>query len=258
MAGRTPILDCASEIRRFVARREYSEAVRRFEIVASWTPSSQRSKLAAEIVRAGGRITEAALTKAFARASCYFCRDGWMLCDQCEGAKTFAANGRFCDACGGLGRVPCTFCGGSGLLALDASPAVLRPKVAKRRIEWAVKLLQEVTRRVGNLRRWDVASTSLADRLRLLHSAERASEAAKEAKRVVASSRSPGGGRGQRPRELDLAGVCRKRGQALAEALATAIAELCLREAQRHPAGSRRRAIWERQAEFYESGGGRS
>jgi hypothetical protein len=253
MVARTTISDYAFEIRGLVAKREYGEAVRRFEACASGLPPHARNELVSRLIRVGGAEAGAALTKTLARAPCYFCRDGQMSCDLCGGAKTFAANGQFCDTCGGHGQIVCTFCGGSGFLAFDSVPTNLAHAVAKQRLDWTARCLREVVRAAAALNRAGEASRKSGELFRLLAAVQRVTAILDEIEplvlgRLVAGHRVSPGTRSDR-----LMAECRRLSDRYRRGLAKAIATSCRRRAEREYRGSAQRTAWERQSEFFDA-----
>jgi len=264
MDARTSITDCASSIRALVARRDYAEAVRRFESLNAALPAHQRDEIAAKLARQGGRDTVKALVKALARAPCYYCDHGRMTCDLCGGANTYAANGRFCETCGGVGRTPCSFCGGSGFLAPDRVPHNLDDAVAGRRLHWAAKALREVTGRSAKLKRSDRSPGMLREMLRLFGAVERVAAVLDETDPPAnAPANAPAyapadadagrqRARTRPPSDAKILKQCRRLTRRYHNALAQAIATFCRAQADRESADPQRQLVWNRQADFYE------
>ncbi|MBN1512584.1 MAG: hypothetical protein JXB13_11260 [Phycisphaerae bacterium] len=249
MAARTTIAGCASDIRACVARREYAEAVRRFEILARLLRPRDRSDVAADITQRGGAAAGQALAKAFARAPCYLCKEGRMTCDVCGGASTFAANGRFCETCNGAGHSPCLFCGGTGFLPMENVPRSIVLPAARMRLEWTARLLRQVVRDVSNLSREGATPSPLRDWIRLFHAAERIQAILEDTLPALATQ--DGGGE-EHARSEKLADECDRLARKCRRILAAGILKVCRAKAQTEEPGSQRRIMWERQSDYYE------
>ncbi len=249
MAARTSISDGASVIRACVARREYAEAVRRFEILARALRPRDRTDVAADIAQHGGAEAGQALAKSFARAPCYLCKEGRMTCDVCGGASTFAANGRFCETCNGAGHSPCMFCGGSGFLPMENIPRSIVPPAARMRLEWTARLLRQVVRDVSALSREGAPSSSLREWIRLFHAAERIQAILEGTGPALATQ--DGGGE-EHARSVKLADECNRLTRKCRRILAAGILRVCRAKARAEEPGSQRRIMWERQSDFYE------
>jgi len=242
MAVRTSISDGAS-------RREYAEAVRRFEILARALRPCGRSDVAAAVVQQGGAEVAHALAKAFARAPCYVCKDGRMTCDICGGRPTFTANGRFCETCNGAGHSPCLFCGGTGFLPTQSIPRSIVAPAARMRLEWAARLLQQVVRNVSRLTRDGTPPSPLRDWIGLFHITERIQAVLEETRPILTISE---GAEPQQARSAMLAEKCQPLADRCRRLLAAGILRICRARAQAEEAGSHRRILWERQADHYE------
>lgn len=249
MAARTTIAGCASDIRACVARREYAEAVRRFEILARVLRPRDRADVAADIAQHGGAEAGQALAKTFARAPCYLCNNGRMTCEVCGGTPTFAANGRFCETCNGQGHVPCPFCGGSGFLPMENVPQSIAPPAARVRLEWTARLLRQVVRDVSDLSREGETPSPLRDWIRLFHAAERIQAILEDARPALATQ---DGDAEEHARSLKLADECNRLNRKCQRILAAGILKVCRAKANAEEPGSQRRIMWERQSDFYE------
>jgi hypothetical protein len=247
MAARTSISEGASDIRVCVGRREYAEAVRRFEALARALRPRERSDVAADVARVGGADTRQALAKAFARAPCYLCDHGRMTCEVCGGTPTFAANGRFCETCNGHGHSPCLFCGGSGFLPVDDIPGSILQPAARMRLEWAARLLRQVIGEVKALGGEGDSAAPIRDWFRLFQAVERVRAILDDTGRAVRT----GPAAAEHAQTTKLADECDRLTRKCRRSLATTIVRLCRAKAEAEEPGSRRRITWERQSEFY-------
>ncbi|MBN2269551.1 MAG: hypothetical protein JXN61_02995 [Sedimentisphaerales bacterium] len=90
-----------------------------------------------------GTIGKAAATRlvvALATLPCFNCKSGLLECDNCNDGGRLE-NEFVCESCLGLGRIPCDFCGGTGLASVDFIPLGLRLAVFAVRIQNAEKRL---------------------------------------------------------------------------------------------------------------------
>ncbi len=253
MVARISISSCAFDICALVAKRKYGEAVRCFEVLANESAPRARHESAAGLIHAGGPKAGEALTKAFARAPCYFCRAGRMTCDLCGGVQTFAANGRFCESCAGQGRVICTFCGGSGFLPFDTVPKNLTGTVAKWRLQWAASCLREVVRSAAKLKGAGPTLPTWGNLLRLFNAVQRVAAILDDVEPLILGH---GGREFQDSGTRRLIRECRRVSDGYHHRLATGIAAFCHRQAAREQEGSPRRMAWERQLGFFETEAG--
>ena len=251
MSNRTSIPDCAGAIRAAVARGDYGEAVRRVEAVANERVSGRQAVAVALLIRGGGQETAEALAEAFARAPCYFCKDGRTSCDACGGAKTFAANGKYCDACGGHGLGRCAFCGGSGLVPLESVPSGLRRCIAARRVAWTAGVLRDVVQQLARLAGGGLPEHPLGECMPRLDALRRIAAVVAECRPVVANPAAASATDAAPGRAAELARECALISAARRRALAEALAAYCSRRATAEAVDALRRVVWERQAEFF-------
>jgi hypothetical protein len=253
MVAGTSIMDCAAQIRALAGRREYAEAVRYFEVLVHRRAPCTRHDTAAELARVGGAEVAKALAKAFARAPCYLCSSGRIICDSCNGARTVAANGRFCENCGGHGRVQCLFCGGSGFLPIEGVPFTLQRAVARRRLEWAAGSLRKVSRSVKDLPHDKRGTGFLRSLLALFHGVQRIEASLENSPPPTPDHKTnPDSGSLVSP-EARLIKECRRLSTKYRRQLTKAIVAVCHRQARREEAGTPRHTAWERQAQFFEA-----
>lgn len=113
-----------------------AEAVKRFKEVVLGAPRIRRLDPLA-LAKLLGRARTTALVQAFAKHPCMACRQGLLLCEDCDGRGNFR-DGRICDDCLGLGAANCSFCAGSGRITYNYVPRGLRPAVVLTRTRLAL------------------------------------------------------------------------------------------------------------------------
>jgi len=89
------------------------------------------------------------LIKSLAECSCPICKQGLEHCDLCNGSGMTGPE-MVCEACIGLGVIPCRFCGGSGLSILETIPSGLKIAVIKARIKIATKHVETIKNKLKN------------------------------------------------------------------------------------------------------------
>jgi hypothetical protein len=88
-----------------------------------------------------GRKATTRLVGVLADLPCFNCKDGSLGCDNCEDVGGFKIK-LICESCLSLGRLPCDFCGGTGLASIDFLPVGLRLAVFAVRLENAEKQIE--------------------------------------------------------------------------------------------------------------------
>jgi hypothetical protein len=251
MDARTAIMDCASKLVALTKKRDYGEAVRLFKEVSEKLPSLTPDRVAVEVGHLSGEPALRALVKSFAFAPCYWCKEGYMTCELCDGADTIASNGRYCEECGGYGHTLCTFCGGSGFLFFDQVPSSLVEAVVSERLKWGASSLRRVARHSSKLKRLvvqEAMSTGLFD---VFHTTLRIGAVLDNVKPVVEAGDEAGAQAAQRSRLAKVANDCRQVNTKYRTGLAKAIVEYCRARANSEPPGSEQRTTWERRTDFY-------
>ena len=95
------------------------------------------------LARTIGRRPTARLVSVLAASPCFNCEYGLVGCDNCEDAGHFDDE-FICESCLGLGRLPCDFCGGTGLASIDFMPLGLRLAVFAIRVKNAEKQFERL------------------------------------------------------------------------------------------------------------------
>lgn len=90
-----------------------------------------------------GKRATTRLVDALATLPCFNCEGGLLECDNCDDGGRLE-NEFACELCLGLRRIPCDFCGGTGLASVDFIPLGLRLAVFAVRIQNAEKRLQRL------------------------------------------------------------------------------------------------------------------
>lgn len=247
MDARTAIMDCASKLVALTRNRDYGEAVRLFKEVSEKLPSLTPDRVAVEVGRLSGEPALRALVKSFAFAPCYWCEEGHITCELCEGAETIAANGRYCEECGGCGHTLCMFCGGSGFLFFDQVPSGLAGVVANERLKWGASSLRRVARHSSKLKRLAAQEALFAELLDVFHTTLRIGAVLDNVEPVVEA----GAQAAQRSRLAKAANDCRQVNTKYRTGLAKAIVEYCRARANSEPPDSEQRTTWERRTDFY-------
>lgn len=253
MESRDAMTSCASQVSALAKKRDYGEGVRVFKAAAARLSPTPIDKVAVQFHKLGGEAAHRALVKCFALAPCYCCERGRMTCEQCEGADTITANGRYCEECGGTGYTPCTFCGGSGFLSFDAIPANLVEAVAGQRLKWAGRLLRGVAKHSARLKHIKATQDISTDLFDLLHQTERI-DAVIENSEPILNHDGSAERQSTRYAELSkLADDCRQLNARYQTHLTSAVVRQCEARVVESPPESKARMIWQRRMEFYTS-----
>jgi hypothetical protein len=251
MDARTAIREYASKLVALAKERDYGEAVRQFKDLSERLSSLTPERIAVEVGRVGGEPAVRAMIRSFAFAPCYWCEEGYMTCEVCEGDDTAAANGRYCEECGGHGHTICTFCGGSGFLFFDEVPSSLFGIVARERLKWGASSLRQVARRSSKLERLDVQGSLPKELLDVFHITLRVGGLLDNVEPIVGSDEETDAHAAKHPPSAKLAKECRQVNRKHYTRFAATIVEFCRGRANREPLESKQRVMWERRADFY-------
>jgi hypothetical protein len=253
MDKRTAIKGLASKLVALAKKRDYGEAVRLFKEVSEKLHALTPNRVAAEIGHLSGEPALRALVKSFALAPCYWCKEGYMTCELCQGADTIAANGRYCEVCGGYGHTLCMFCGGSGFLSFESVPKNILGTLAHERLKWSANSLQRVAKRSSRLRHGIIDERLSTELFDTFHTTLRITAVLDNIDPVIAPEDIPPKKRAKQSRDVVLAHQCRRVNQKYQGGFANAIVAFCQAQANRHSSESHRRTIWERRRDFYAS-----
>lgn len=253
MDARTAITRCAEQIRVLTEKREYGEAVRVFKEFVVRSRPMRSAQVIAELGRLAGDEAVRALVKSFGLAPCYYCELGRISCDQCGGANTIHANGKYCEDCGGRGHTACGFCGGTGFLSFDDVPSTLVGAVLNRRLTWVAGTLQGVLECSKGLEGTPESAGVSRDVFHRMSDATRVAAILADAEpllRTAASSAAPSS-RGEKM--VKLARQCRELNGRSAARLGSAIVAHFHAQANREAEGSAQRTMWERRRDYFSS-----
>ncbi|MBN1765474.1 MAG: hypothetical protein JW860_09480 [Sedimentisphaerales bacterium] len=97
--------------------------------IPGWLTESLGQKAAVKIV------------DAFARMPCFYCQNGLLPCETCEG-QGYLYDMKTCDRCIGLGVAQCNFCNATGWVSLDYVPSGLQRTVINKRAKLAMRRIK--------------------------------------------------------------------------------------------------------------------